>query len=92
MLGLNGVYTYYPLYDGVYYDRNQSLTLPPSVIETNYEGENDTGCDAPTELRQRRQYWWAMTSGSAAGYISGTKYSNFQTGCNTPSLDSLSTV
>jgi hypothetical protein len=85
LVGLNAVYTYYPHYDEIIYARNQSPTQPSFIVETNYENENDTGCDTFSAFRDRKSEWWALTSG-ASGFIYGNSYVwPFATGWNTAS-------
>ncbi len=85
-LNLNGLYTYYPPYLEVYHAIGQSSSLPIYMEETNYIGDNDTGWDADSPLRERKQEWWTLTSGAAAGGLWGNKVTvNFVAGWNTAS-------
>jgi hypothetical protein len=85
LVGLNAVYTYYPDYDEITHSRNQSSTQPSFIVETNYENENDTGCDTFSAFRDRKSEWWAFTSG-ATGFIYGNSYIwRFATRWNTAS-------
>jgi hypothetical protein len=84
MIGLNGVYTYYPAYDETIHAYKQSVTQPTFMIETYYDLGNPTGCsdETPSAMRDRRQELWALTSGSNAGYMYGNDGAteHFQTG------------
>jgi hypothetical protein len=73
LVGLNAVYTYYPHYDEIIHARTQSSMQPSFIVETNYENENDTGCDSFSAFRDRKSEWWALTSG-ASGFIYGNSY------------------
>jgi hypothetical protein len=73
LVSLNAVYTYYPQYDEIIHARKQSQTQPAFIVETNYENENDTGCDTFSAFRDRKSEWWALTSG-ASGFIYGNSY------------------
>ncbi len=85
LLSLTGAYTYYPPYDDIAHARTQSLTQPPFVIESNYEGEDNLGCNTPSTFRDRKTLWWTFIGGGQ-GYIYGSHYSwQFATGWNTAS-------
>ncbi len=85
LLSLNGAYTYYPPYDDITHARAQNLTKPAFVIESNYEGEDNLGCNTPSTSRDRKTLWWTFMSGGQ-GYIYGSQYSwPFAPGWNTAS-------
>jgi hypothetical protein len=69
---LDGVYTYSPTYARmlVAYNRNQG---PAFLIESNYEGENNTGKDPSAPAILRRQEYWTLLSG-ATGQLYGNRY------------------
>lgn len=62
---VNSVYVYYPLYDAMLTGYGQSPTMPTIMVESNYEGENNTGQATDTPLRNRMQMWWVATCGSS---------------------------
>jgi hypothetical protein len=74
---LDAVYTYYETYDYISQTYSSSPTLPVFLIESNYEGGNNThqlpGPATPKVVRQ--EAYWAMTSG-AAGYSWGNESVN----------------
>jgi hypothetical protein len=76
IIGLNGVYTYYPSYDESIHAFNQSASKPAFLIETYYDGDSATGCpgDEPSAFRDRKQEWWGLTSGLNAGYMYGNHW------------------
>jgi hypothetical protein len=90
---LNAAYTYSPNYDEVLHAYNQSATVPTFMVESNYEGENNTGHDPSTPQVLRRQEYWTMTSG-ATGQLYGNHYttgffSGWQSNLDTPGTTQL---
>ena len=85
ILGLNGVYYYQAVYDGVLHAYGQnSTTVLPFNVEPNYETENNCGnfsigCPSQPWVagRDRNQFWWTVLSGGQSGYMYGSTASTF---------------
>jgi uncharacterized protein DUF4038/collagenase-like protein with putative collagen-binding domain len=87
VLGINLIYTYYTTYYATRSAYGQSSSIPALMGETNYQGEDNTGgqnssgitgCSSARltsspycPIRERQQEWWAATSGSNAGQMTG---------------------
>jgi len=80
ILGMNGVYTYYPIYAETYKAYNESTTMPVFLEEANYEGENNTGMDPSTTEVLRRQEYWSILAGALGGHMFGTRLWAFPPG------------
>jgi len=76
-LTLDAVYTYYEAYDYVRTAYASSPTLPVFLLESNYEGGNNTGqlTSPANAFIVRQEAYYAMTSG-AAGTIWGNESVN----------------
>ena len=90
VLGLNFIYTYSATYHATRSAYEQSASIPAFMGETNYQGEDNTGAQnssaikgcSPASLglppycpvRERQQEWWAATSGSNAGQMTGNAH------------------
>ena len=76
-LTLDAVYTYYEVYDYVGQAYASSPTLPVFLLESNYEGGNNTGqLSSPANaFILRQEAYYAVTSG-AAGTIWGNESVN----------------
>jgi hypothetical protein len=89
---------YWPIYVETLHAYNQG-TVPAFIVETNYEWDNNTqvepndaSCSYPNrasscvyEYLIRKQFYWAMTGGANAGYLTGaypfsTAQPTFQSG------------
>jgi hypothetical protein len=80
---LDGVYTYAPTYEHIYANAS-SAGMPMFIEETNYEYENNTGGDASTPLRMRKEDYWGYLAGGA-GYLFGNNCtSRMGIQCGTP--------
>jgi hypothetical protein len=70
LIGLDAAYTYMPTYAEVLNEYKQSPPMPIFMVEANYEYEHDyTG-----SLSLRRQEYWTLLSGGAAGQLYGNKW------------------
>jgi Protein of unknown function (DUF4038)/Putative collagen-binding domain of a collagenase len=78
-IDINGVYTYYIIYDEMRYGYAQAAK-PAVLIESNFEGENNTGNDPDTNLRNRKQIWWTMTNGGAGQFFGSRPAYRFDSG------------
>jgi Protein of unknown function (DUF4038)/Putative collagen-binding domain of a collagenase len=72
LLGLNGVYTYFPTYARLRQEYQRKNFLPSFLIEANYEFESLQG-PVTTAPILRKQEYWTMTSG-ACGQMYGNRY------------------
>jgi hypothetical protein len=70
ILGINSVYTYYPTYAETLLAYNEPNFLPALFLEEHYEYE-EIGGEMGTPNVLRRQEYWALLSGAAAGYMGG---------------------
>jgi chitodextrinase len=73
---LGGAYSYFPTYDEVLIQYNQTTTVPIFLEEAHYELETVGGCcsESGTPNILRRQEYWSILSGSLAGHIYGNHY------------------
>jgi Protein of unknown function (DUF4038)/Putative collagen-binding domain of a collagenase/Fibronectin type III domain len=90
---VNGVYTYYPIYDETIKAYNKT-NLPVLFLEANYEYENNTGAEAGTPRVLRLQEYWSLLAGALAGHMYGNHYtwtftSGWQTQLNTTGMEQL---
>jgi len=91
---LGEVYSYPPQYARIYSEYNATPTRPVFMEEANYDFENNTGQDPPTNLVLRKQEYWSILSGGLAGQMYGNKFlvsleSGWQTHLDTPGARQL---
>jgi Protein of unknown function (DUF4038)/Putative collagen-binding domain of a collagenase len=67
ILGLNGAYTYSPIYAEILHAYNQAA-VPDFLEEANYEGEDNNATDGGSTQNLRLQEYWTMTSGAAGQF------------------------
>ena len=89
IVDVNAAFTYSPTYAEVLKGYNRTPTMPVTMIEANYEGENLLGGPPTTDVTLRLQEYWTMLSG-ATGQLYGNHYTwGFQHG---PWRERLDTV
>ena len=73
---LGGAYSYFPSYDEVLIQYNQTTSVPIFLEEAHYELETVGGCcsESGTPNILRRQEYWSILSGSLAGHMYGNHY------------------
>ena len=92
-LTLDAVYTYYEVYDYILQAYASSPTLPVFLLESNYEGGNNTGqlSSSANAFIVRQEAYYAMTSG-APGFIWGNESANHFDGSYPGSLTTTATL
>jgi hypothetical protein len=96
-LQINASYTYSPAYAQDLTSYGQSPTTPMILVESNYEGQNNSGTDGCVTVRNcRLQEWWTMTSGATGQLYGGPCYaitnSTTLSSCDTTGVTQLGYV
>jgi hypothetical protein len=73
LIQLDGIFTYYPMYNETLKEYNRTNPMPVFVEEASYEFEHIRGTGGGSPANLRRQEYWTMLSG-ATGQVYGSRY------------------